>query len=64
MAKVKLFRDKDDAVLEERINEFIKDKSIVDIRYEVTCINTQYDNRGIPTASCFYTSVFIVYKED
>lgn len=47
--KVKIFGGIDIKSMENEVNEFIKDKSIIDIKYQSMGLTTQYNATGIPT---------------
>lgn len=62
--KTKLFRGDGINTVEKEVNDFIKDKIVIDIKYEVTPLSTKWDLRsGTPVETTFYDSVLIIYSE-
>ena len=62
--KVKILEETDidgDHSFEKRINEFIKDKQVIDIKYQTNC--SGYADSGVH-ATDYERSVLIIYKED
>lgn len=51
--KIKIFTGTNTEALEKRVNEFLKDKNVIDIKYQ-----SYFDNRFI------YDSVLVIYKEE
>lgn len=64
MTKVKIFVDIDVTRLETQINEFIKDKKVIDIKYNTITFVNQYSERGIPTSIILGDRALIIYEED
>ena len=62
MLKTKLFSDIDPQSFENTLNEFIKDKEVVDIHYRTFPIQTAWQN-GAPTKGEVVDRVLVVYKE-
>lgn len=47
--KVKIFGSAGDSLaLEKEVNEFIKDKHVIDIKYTTTFVINKYGNFGVP----------------
>lgn len=46
--KVKIFVGFNIKSMEDEINEFIKDKSVIDIKYQSMGLTTRYNGTGIP----------------
>lgn len=63
MVKTYLIRSSNNAGFVSRINEFIKDRCIIDIKYQTTLVNTEYSN-GVPTSGRCVDSALIIYAED
>lgn len=61
--KIKIFSDKDIDRLDHRVNEFIADKVIHDIKYSSVVVAEQYNGNGIPTRAAFYDRVLVMYDE-
>lgn len=59
--KIKIFRSNKIAELEKLVNEFIKDKAIIDIKYQSEFVGTSYNSVGVPVNVCCYDSVMILY---
>ena len=62
MLKTKLFSDIDPERFETNLNEFIKDKEIVDIHYQTFPIQAARQN-GDPVKGEIVDRVLVVYKE-
>lgn len=62
MLKTKLFSNTDPKCFETTLNEFIKDKEVVDIHYRTFSIQTEWRN-GIPTKGEIVDRALVVYKE-
>lgn len=59
MFKVKIFNTgsyRDSAELEENVNEFIKDKNVIDIKFQI------FDEKSY--FSCRYGYLLVLYKEN
>ena len=59
MFKVKIFNTgayKDEQKLEENVNEFIKDKNVIDIKFQI--------NNEQAFFSCRYGYLLVLYKEN
>lgn len=64
MTKIALFRRKVPEVLTKDVNDFIKDKKVIDIKHQADVINLSYHDNGIPKSRVFYDTVLVVYEED
>ena len=62
MLKIKLFSDTDPQSFENKLNEFIKDKDVVDIHYQTFPVQTAWQN-GAPIKGEIVDRVLVVYKE-
>ena len=62
MLKTKLFSDTDPERFENELNEFIKDKEVVDIHYRTFLVETEWRN-GSPIKAEVVDRVLVVYKE-
>ena len=60
--KVKIFRGDDIESTERTINNFIKDKFVIDIKFNSELFTTEYTN-GVPSHSTCFDSVLIIYEE-
>lgn len=49
---------------QESVNEFIADKKVIDIKYQVFTVNTGYTAGGIPTRTNVFDSALIIYEEN
>ena len=63
MHKIKIFRSNKMAEIEKLVNGFIKDKTVIDIKYHSEFVGTSYNSVGAPTNVCCYDSVMIYYIE-
>ena len=64
MTKVHLICSNDPAKFEYSINEFIKDKEVLDIKFQSAALHDQFTYSGIPTAMVAIDKALIIYKED
>ena len=62
MLKTKLFSGIDLENFETRLNEFIKDKEIVDIHYRTFPVQTEW-KYGVPVKAEIVDRVLVVYRE-
>ena len=62
MLKTKLFSNTDPECFETTLNEFIKDKEVVDIHYRTFSIQTEWQN-GMPTKGEIVDRALVVYRE-
>lgn len=61
--KVKIFgSDGDSLALEKAVNEFIKDKDVVDIKYTTTFIINKYGNFGVPDGGIFIDRAMVMWE--
>lgn len=60
--KVKILADIDMNALVERINDFIKDKDVVDIKFTTVCYPVQTVN-GLPSKLAINDRALIIYRE-
>lgn len=60
--KVAIFSDNRDDVVEEAVNEFIKNKEIVEIKYSPTQSTATYDQNGYINSEVVH-NVLICYEE-
>lgn len=65
MEKIKIFRGyvHDGIKLEEMVNEFIKDKSVISIQYQVHSVYDNFKGPGFPASVITYDSVMVEYEE-
>ena len=62
--KIKLFADNDHLALEEKINNFIKDKTVLDIKYDSNLFHSSYNTQtGIPKDIVVNDRALIIYEE-
>ena len=62
MIKIKIFRGQPINAVEERVNDFIKDKKVIDIRHTASCEITEHNQFGAPVSQQFYDSVMVIYE--
>lgn len=60
--KVKIFRERDIKELEEDVNKFIKEKSVVDIKLTTDVFYDRYIN-GVPVSVIENKTVMIMYTD-
>ena len=61
--KVKIIGGTNYENLEYEINQFIKDKSVIDIKYQATYVVTRYRG-GVPDSGTIFDRVFIMYSDE
>lgn len=61
--KVKILGGSNYEDLEYDINRFIKDKRVIDIKYQATYVVNQYRG-GVPDSGIMMDRVFIMYEEN
>lgn len=61
--KIKIFSRYSLSELEQMVNNFIKDKEVIDIRYQSYSVCTKYNGNGIPIETKCVDRVMIVYRE-
>lgn len=62
--KVKIFVGINIKSMEDEINEFIKDKPVVDIKYQSMGLATRYNATGIPTNVVVYDRALVMYVDE
>lgn len=60
--KVKMFFGNDTSRLKQEINDFIKDKYVIEIRYQSVPIVMKYNNLGTPIKTEINDRVLIMYR--
>lgn len=63
MEKIKFFRWNDVRKVEDEVNEFIKDKNVISIQYQMCPIYDKFSASGVPTNLTAYDSVMVEYEE-
>lgn len=61
--KVKILGGSNYEDLEYDINRFIKDKRVIDIKYQATYVVNHYRG-GVPDSGIMMDRVFIIYEEN
>ena len=64
MVKVKLISSNDHTNFEKWLNEFIKDKEVIDIKYSPFTISPEWHNNGTPARIDIIDRAMVIYKED
>ena len=63
--KVKIFGSAGDSLaLEKEVNEFIKDKHVIDIKYTTTFVINKYGNFGVPDGGIFIDRAMVRWNPD
>lgn len=62
--KVKIFVGINIKSMEDEINEFIKDKPVIDIKYQSMGLATRYNATGIPTNIVVYDRALVMYVDE
>ena len=63
--KVKIFGSAGDSLaLEKEVNEFIKDKHVIDIKYTTTFVINKYGNFGVPDGGIFIDRSMVMWEPD
>lgn len=63
MRKIKIFRWCDAKKVEDEVNEFVKDKNVISIQYQVHSVYNKFNGNGVPIAVVTYDSVMVEYEE-
>lgn len=63
MEKIKFFRWNDTRKVEDEVNEFIKDKNVISIQYQMCPIYDKFSASGVPHNVTVYDSVMVEYEE-
>lgn len=63
MRKIKIFRWSDAKKVEDEVNEFVKDKDVISIQYQVYAIYGRFTASGVPTNVTNYDSIMVEYEE-
>lgn len=61
--KIKIFSASNNTIVEESVNEFIKDKEVIDIKYTPSFVVNGYNDDGIPVSGAFIDRVMVMYEE-
>ena len=61
--KVHVVRSDNYVAFENAINSFIKNKILIDIKYQPTAIVTESYPNGMPKTTSFHDSALIVYRD-
>lgn len=62
--KVKIFGGIDIKSMENEINEFIKDKPVIDIKYQSMGLTIQYNATGIPINVTVCDRALVMYVDE
>ena len=62
MTKVAFIANSDSTTLVNNINDFIKDKKVIDIKYQSVLGYTKFNASAIPLDLAIYDRVLIVYE--
>ena len=62
MTKIKIFASDSAYEVERMVNDFIKDKKVVDIKYSNVLYHTNYGSY-VPLNNCINDRVLIIYEE-
>lgn len=63
MTKVALFSSNKPLEFQTSLNEFIKDKTVIDIKYQSFQLPVKYNN-GVPTNVDIIDRALVIYQED
>lgn len=61
--KVKILTSNNYAVLENDVNRFIKNKNVIDIKYQSMYVETEFRN-GVPVSGTAIDRVLIMYTDE
>lgn len=62
MTQIALFANSNISTLVNTVNEFIKDKKVIDIQYQSMPITTKFNANAVPLGSTIYDRVLVVYE--
>ena len=48
----------------DEVNEFIKDKRVLDYKFSTNYVTREYNSNGVAIKGCFYHSILIGYEDD
>ena len=48
----------------DAVNEFIKDKRVLDYKFSTNYVTREYNSNGVAIKGCFYHSILIEYEDD
>lgn len=63
MTKVRLFSNRSAFDFIDDVNEFLKDKKLIDIKYQPIQVYDEYYGNGTPKRSTIYDRALIIYEE-
>lgn len=63
MIKIQMFSNVNAAVLQANVNEFIRGKKVIDIKYTAFSITQEYRN-GLPYRNDIVDRVLVIYEEE
>lgn len=63
MTKVKMFASNDGVRLEQAVNDFIKDKLVIDIKYQSFVVGTAYNGVGAPIRQVVLDRALVIYED-
>ena len=63
MVKVRVFSDRSAFGFMDDVNEFIKDKKVIEIKYQPIQVYDEYYGNGTPKGSTVYDRALIIYEE-
>lgn len=63
MTKMKIIRNKNSEVFERDINDFVRQKEVIDIKYQIVMLPIAMNEKGFNTEYCVCDSALIIYKE-
>ena len=58
VTKICIFSDKDAANVQKRVNDFIKNKKVIDVKYQTVVVN------DFPNGSAVVDRVLVIYEEE
>lgn len=61
--KVKIISFDNAMIFEQQVNDFIRDKKVIDIKYQAYVLATQYTNY-VPSQRVVCDRVLIIYEEE
>lgn len=64
MTKICMFAGDDALTLQNHVNNFIKDKKVIDIKYQSCVYSSEFRSNGTPANIHVNDRIIVIYEED
>lgn len=61
--KIKIFSKKDTLELEKEVNSFMKERVVMDVKYQSMYVATKYNGDGIPIEGKIIDRAMVIYAD-